>query len=151
LHHFAPISARNTAEFSKLTNFSLRFLSQTMQKRVLNPALLPTILRTLRATLFPNNALAPPRTVPSKGEAQLIKRQCAATLLGLLPAKVAAIFFSTTSRDEQLGQTEELLDCLDDAYLNKHLIFGIVELIVLRLVPELGGRGVQELLDERLG
>jgi hypothetical protein len=72
-------------------------------------------------------------------------------LLGLLPAKVAAIFFSITSRDEQLRQTEELLDCLDDAFLNKHLIFGIVELIVLRLVPELGERGVQELLDERLG
>jgi hypothetical protein len=41
------------------------------------------------------------------------------------------------------------LSCLDDAYLNKHLIFQIVELIVVRLVPELGEQGVRELMDER--
>jgi hypothetical protein len=137
--------------FPKLTFFSSRFLSQTLQMRVLNPALLPTILRTLRATLFPNNALAPPRRPPSDVEAKLIKRRCAATLLGILPAQVATVFFAGASQSEQLRQTEELLDCLDDAYLNKHLVFAIVELIVLRLVPELGERGVQELMDERLG
>ncbi|KAF2680341.1 hypothetical protein K458DRAFT_490009 [Lentithecium fluviatile CBS 122367] len=128
-----------------------RFLSQTMQMRVLNPAILPTVLRTLRATLFPNNTLAPPRQPPSDEEAKLIKRRCAATLLGLLPTGVATAFFATVSQNEQLQQVEEILDCLDDAYLNKHLIFAIIELIVLRLVPELGERGVQELMDERLG
>lgn len=46
---------------------------------------------------------------------------------------------------------EDLLGCLDDSYLNKHLIFQIVELIVLRLVPELGERGVRELMEERIG
>ena len=50
-----------------------------------------------------------------------------------------------------LDQIEQLLDCLDDSYLNKHLIYQIVELIIIRLIPELGERGVQELLDERLG
>lgn len=137
--------------FQKLTPSFLRFLSHTVQMRVLNPAFLPILLRTLRATLFPNNTLAPPRQPPTEEEAKEIKRRCAATLLGLLPARVAAAFFASTSRAEQLRQAEELLDCLDDAYLNKHLIFQIVELIVLRLVPELGERGVQELLDERLG
>lgn len=128
-----------------------RYLSQTMQTRVLNPVVLPTVLRTLRATLFPNNTLAPPRRPPSDEEAKLIKHRCAATLLGLFPARVATAFFASANQNEQLWQTEELLDCLDDAYLNKHLIFAIVELIVLRLVPELGERGVQELMDERLG
>lgn len=128
-----------------------RFLSHTAQMRAFNPALLPTLLRSLRATLFPNNALAPPRRAPTEEEAKSIKRRCAATLLGLLPGSVAAAFFAGVSQDEQLRQTEELLDCLDDAYLNKHLVFAIVELVVLRLVPELGERGVQELMDERLG
>jgi hypothetical protein len=45
---------------------------------------------------------------------------------------------------------EELLGCLDDTYLNKHLIFQIVELIVLRLVPELGQQGVRDLMEERM-
>ncbi|PVH96244.1 hypothetical protein DM02DRAFT_644898 [Periconia macrospinosa] len=128
-----------------------RFLSHTLHMRVLNPAFLPIVLRTLRATLFPNNTLAPPRQPPSADEAKQIKWKCAAALLELLPAKVAATFFATSSPPEQLRQVEELLDCLDDAYLNKHLIFGIVELIVLRLVPELGEMGVQELMEDRLG
>ena len=122
-----------------------------MQTRVLNPAFLPKLLRTLRATLFPNNGLAPPRQPPSDEEAKEIKRRCAATLLGLLPTTVASAFFANKNRVDHLRQVEGLLDCLDDAYLNKHLIFAIVELIVLRLVPELGERGVQALLEERLG
>lgn len=122
-----------------------------MQMRVLNPAFLPIVLRTMRATLFPNNTLAPPRPPPSDEEAKAIKRRCADTLLGLFPVVLAPAFFATANRVEQLRQVEELLDCLDDAYLNKHLVFAIVELIMLRLVSELGERGVQELMDERLG
>jgi hypothetical protein len=130
---------------------SSRFLSHTMQTRGLNPAFLPILLRTIRATLFPNNALGPPRTPPTAEEAKDIKRCCAATLLDLSPPKIASVFFASENRAEQLRQIEELLDCLNDAYLNKHLIFQIVELIVLRLVPELGERGVRELMEERLG
>lgn len=109
------------------------------------------LLRTLRATLFPQNGLAPARQPPSNEEAKVIKQRCAATLLGLLPPTIACAFFATRDQADHLRQVEGLLDCLDDAYLNKHLIFAIVELIVLRLVPELGERGVQALLDERLG
>lgn len=109
------------------------------------------LLRTLRATLFPQNGLAPARQPPSDEEAKAIKRRCAATLLGLLPPTVASVFFANKNQIDQLRQVEVLLDCLDDTYLNKHLIFAIVELVVLRLVPELGGGGVQALLEERLG
>lgn len=122
-----------------------------MQIRVLNPAFLPILLRTIRATLFPNNTLGPPRTPPTVEEAKNIKLRCAATLLGLLPSPVAAAFFASESRLVQLRQVEILLDCLDDTYLNKHLVFQIVELTIVRLVPELGERGVQELMEERLG
>lgn len=122
-----------------------------MHNRVLNPAILPTVLRTVRATLFPNNTLGPARQPPSAEEAKRIKHRCAVSLLGLLPEKIATIFFATDMKAVQLEQIEDLLDCLDDAYLNKHLIFQMVELIILRLVPELGDRGVTELLEERLG
>jgi hypothetical protein len=109
------------------------------------------LLRTLRATLFPSNGLGPARQPPSEGEAKEIKRRCAATLLGLLPTKVACAFFANKNQVDHLRQVEALLDCLDDIYLNKHLVFAIVELIVVRLVPELGNGGVQALLEERLG
>jgi len=44
-----------------------------------------------------------------------------------------------------------ILDVFSDAYCNKHLVYGIVELILLRLLPELGEKGVSELWSERLG
>jgi hypothetical protein len=48
-----------------------------------------------------------------------------------------------------LQDVERILDVFGDAYMNKHLIFGIVELLLVRLMPELGEKGVRELLEER--
>jgi hypothetical protein len=107
-----------------------RFLSDVIHRRMLNPTFLPAILRTLRATLFPNNGLGPPRQLPSDDEVKEIKERCAVSILSLL----------------HIG---EVLSNLEDSYLNKHLIFQIVELIILRLVPELGMRGVRDLMEER--
>ena len=145
-----PITDAVFAEFSRANPFA-RFLSHTVQLHVLNPAFLPMFLRTLRATLFPQNGLAPGRQPPSDEEAKVIKQRCAATLLGLLPTTVASTFFASEDPAEHLRQVEELLDCFGDAYLNKHFIFAIVELLIIRLIPELGERGVQALLDERMG
>ncbi|XP_014560694.1 hypothetical protein COCVIDRAFT_88854 [Bipolaris victoriae FI3] len=127
-----------------------RFLSHTIHTRILNPAFLPVALRTFRATIFPNNTLGPPRQMPTDEEIKTIKHCCAATLLNLVPAKVAATFFASDEREAQTQQIEDVLGCLDDTYLNKHLIFQIVELIVLRLFPELGEQSVKDLLEERI-
>lgn len=133
-----------------LTIGCFRFLSHTIHKRILDPTFLPAILRTIRATLFPNNAPGPSRQSPSDDEAREIKHRCAASVLNLVPPNVAATYFATQDRNTQLAHIEEVLGCLDDSYLNKHLIFQIVELFVLRLVPELGEQGVRELMEERL-
>ena len=53
--------------------------------------------------------------------------------------------------DVQRRQVERLLDVLGDPYLNKHLVFGLIELVVVRLLPELGEKGVDALMEERLG
>ncbi|KAL5115404.1 hypothetical protein ACEQ8H_006704 [Pleosporales sp. CAS-2024a] len=126
-----------------------RFLSNLIRKRLLDPALLPAMLRTFRATLFPNNALAPPRQPPSEAEVQEIKQRCAVSIHSLLPPRVAAVMFASEERKIQIWHIEEVISCLEDAYLNKHLIFQIVELIILRLIPELGERGVGDLMEER--
>lgn len=149
--YFAPIS---TTLYSKVqyTNYKLsRFLSHIIRTRILNPALLPVALRTVRATLFPNNALGPPRQIPTEDEAKEIKRRCAASLLKLLPPKVAVAFLASNNHVAQQQQVEEILDCLEDTYLNKHLIFQIIELLVLRLAPELEQQGVRDLMEERIG
>ncbi|CAE7014348.1 PXA domain containing protein [Pyrenophora teres f. teres] len=127
-----------------------QFLSHTIHTKILNPAFLPVALRTLRATLFPSNTLGPPREMPTDEEAKVIKHRCAATLLDLVPSKVAAGFFASSEREDQIRQIEDTLSCLDDTYLNKHFVFQVVELIVLRLFPELGDQGVKDLLEERI-
>ncbi|KAF2854036.1 hypothetical protein T440DRAFT_465057 [Plenodomus tracheiphilus IPT5] len=147
LHNRAMIGPGKVGETDGVLD---RFLSHILHVQVFNPALVPVILRTLRATLFPNNALGPPRLIPSEEEARAIKSRCAASLLALLPKKVAAAYFTTSDREVHLQHIEEFLDSFEDVYLNKHLIYQLVELIVLRLAPELGLRGVQELFEERM-
>lgn len=54
-------------------------------------------------------------------------------------------------RERRVKEVEEVLDIFSDRYCNKHLLYGVVELIIVRLVPEMAEKGVQELLTDRLG
>ena len=55
------------------------------------------------------------------------------------------------SREEMIMEIESVLDVFGDSYCNKHLVFGIIELCIVRLIPEIGENGVADLLDARLG
>lgn len=44
---------------------------------------------------------------------------------------------------------EDILDVFGDKYMNKHLVYGILELILVRLIPELRELGVSELMEDR--
>lgn len=53
--------------------------------------------------------------------------------------------------DRILSEIETgILDVFSDAYCNKHLMYGVLELILVRLMPELVERGVIDLWEERL-
>jgi hypothetical protein len=63
----------------------------------------------------------------------------------------------TTSDYESADEAKKLsdiengiVDIFSDAYYNKHLIYGVLELVLVRLVPELTERGVGALWEERL-
>jgi hypothetical protein len=43
-----------------------------------------------------------------------------------------------------------ILDVFSDAYCNKHFIYGFLELVLVRLLPELAEKGITELWEERL-
>lgn len=43
------------------------------------------------------------------------------------------------------------MDCFGNKAMNKHLIYGIIELVLLRLIPELGMKTPRELLVDRIG
>lgn len=126
-----------------------RLLSYAVHTHVLDPALLPTLLRTARSALFPQNAPGPARRTPLPEEQLLIRRRCAETILSLIPVRVQEIYLGPDS-DRRRREAEDVLNVLSDPYCNRHLLYGVVELLIVRLMPELAEKGVIELSDERL-
>lgn len=43
------------------------------------------------------------------------------------------------------------MDVWGDEYLNRHVAYMALELVVVRVLPELGEKSVSELLRERIG
>jgi hypothetical protein len=59
----------------------------------------------------------------------------------------------TAAEEEERILTEiemGIVDVFGDAYCNKHLMYSIIELVLVRLMPELAEKGVVELWEERL-
>ncbi|KAI8721012.1 PXA domain-containing protein [Fusarium sp. LHS14.1] len=134
-----------------------------------SPSHLPPLLRTLRGVLFPNNAPGTTSLFPPSSDAELraLRRRAANALWGLLPKGVGSLYFGgrlwrrgastgegDSSSDEEdllVDEMERLLLVLDDEYCNKHLMYSILELVLVRLMPELSEKGVTDLWEERLG
>lgn len=115
------------------------------------PSLLPMILRNLRVALFPKNAMGPPAPpAPSLEERLEIQNKTARSILALLPKYVAHTYYSTSDEDKITSALEDdILRPFGDEYLNKHIVYGILELILVRIMPELGEQSVSALLAER--
>lgn len=110
-----------------------------------------SVLLGLRSAVFPNNSLGPPAPpVPSLEQQLDLRRNAAKALLSLVPPSVAQTLFNSHDEDDIVLQIEhDILDVFGDKYMNKHLIYGILELVLVRLVPELQEAGVGDLLLER--
>jgi hypothetical protein len=108
-------------------------------------------LRNARFVIFPNNALGPAAPPPPSPKEQIaIRRKAAQEALSLIPQIVARTFFAMDDEEEMLETfEEEILDLFEDSNMNKHLIYSILELVVVRLVPELAEATPTELLRER--
>jgi len=90
-----------------------------------------------------------PASRPIRLPQLLIRQRCAETILSLIPAKFQDIYFGA-GIERRTREVEDVLEVFSDRYCNKHLLYGVVELIIVRLIPEIAERGVEELLEERL-
>ncbi|KAL8670418.1 MAG: hypothetical protein Q9168_005047 [Polycauliona sp. 1 TL-2023] len=145
-HHLirSPLNLLRVGAVDRLLDQYLHHLLLTH----LNPSLIPPVLATIRTTLFPKNAMPPPAPDPPSPEEQIeIKRHCAETLSSLLPAVFSRA--AGLSQQQLVQEVEDELDVWGDAYLNKHLAYQILELVVVRILPEMGEKGVKELMESR--
>lgn len=116
-----------------------RLMSSQITARLTRPELLPAVLQATRGALFPHNALAAARLPPTSAATAEIKRVCADTIVEAIPKLVRTRYFGSADLVLARGDVETtLLDLFADEYINKHLIMSAVELIVVRLFPELG-------------
>jgi hypothetical protein len=68
-----------------------------------------------------------------------------------MPPLLRSTYLASTDRDAQLTVVEGWLDVLGDPYLNCHLVFSVLEVCLVRVLPELADKGPKELMEERLG
>ncbi|KAI4177063.1 MAG: hypothetical protein LQ343_000544 [Gyalolechia ehrenbergii] len=104
--------------------------------------------RFLQTNLFPHNALPPPSPDPPTAEQQMeIRRRCAEALSALFPDILHRA--AGLSREDVVKEVESDLDVWGDAYMNKHLSYQILDLVIVRVLPEMGEKGVKELMEAR--
>ncbi|KAL7950462.1 PXA domain-containing protein [Trichoderma barbatum] len=154
-----------------------RLLSHHIQS-LFDSSHLPPILRSLRGALFPNNSPGTSTLVAPQSEKELLalRRRAASAISDLLPASVARVYFgrrhwrlgglfspgddrgssSSAAAGEEdderiLDELESLLNVVGDEYCNKHLMYSALELVLVKLMPELSDKGVMELWEDRLG
>jgi hypothetical protein len=142
-----------------------RLLHARLTASLATAATVAAVLRALRRTLFPSNALprppAPPPVAagsgpsppPAPDPAALVaaKTRCAATIREALPPAIRSAYLGRGREREQLDVVERWLDVFADPYLNRAVVVRVLELVLVRLMPELADKGVGELLAERLG
>lgn len=84
--------------------------------------------------------MGPPRVPPRPEEVIGIKRDCARAIAQAIPPSIGSRFFATSNQELMTNDIETTLDLFADEYINKHLIIDLVDLIVVRLFPELAKR-----------
>ncbi|KAH9839672.1 PXA domain [Teratosphaeria destructans] len=114
-----------------------RLMSAQIQKRLLSPALLPPLLQAIRSAVFPDNTIGPARVPPTIDEVKEIKRKCTCAIVEVIPDSVKRLYFATKDENEIKNDVQRTLDVFADAYVNKHLLVAALELIIVRLFPEL--------------
>lgn len=119
-------------------------LSSQIQAKLLRPDSLPSLLQAIRTAIFPDNALAEARVPPTADQVDEIKRVCAETVVKAVPEAVRNRFFATTELELMRRDVEGTLELFGDQYINKHLILSAVELLIVRLFPELREDGAMD-------
>jgi len=59
-------------------------------------------------------------------------------IIDAIPEMARRVYFAGAQREDMIKDVQSILDVFGDAYLNRHFVFAVVEVIVVRLFPEMG-------------
>lgn len=131
---------------------------------------LPNILANLRTILFPDNTLpSGGTTVPILGadpraQKRQARRDASLAILNAVPARVAKTFYAPiidltgTAGEQEAQALEQMIAAVEedilapfgeDDYVMRHLVYAIVDRIIVAVFPELGRQSVSDLLAEK--
>lgn len=126
------------------------FLSDLFRSHVTSQELLIRILALARTALFPNGAMGPPKPYPTPAEQAAMRDAAREAILGRIPRVVKVHYFGD-DETEWKRAVDGMLDILGEKEVNKHMVYQVLELVVVRLVPEIGEVEVWKLMGERVG
>ncbi|ORZ23239.1 hypothetical protein BCR42DRAFT_131983 [Absidia repens] len=113
-----------------------RFLEQTIL-HVLSEPFLVFYLRLGRDLLWPDGVLIQrgPAVTPLQREQMRIRAE--RLLVVALPQPVAKALFGTTDLNQLQSHLHDTLAPLQHKYINKHLIYLLIDLVISKVFPEL--------------
>lgn len=124
-------------------------LSDLFKAHLASPELLAKVLASSRAALFPSGSMGPPRPYPTREEQVAIREAAVQALLQRIPTLLKRHYFGANEH-EWREPIERHLDLFGEREVNRHLVYQILELVVVRLVPEIGETKIYKLMAERV-
>lgn len=111
----------------RLGTVANRIVSQLLAKTLRRDEVVARVLKTARLALFPTGYMGPPRVVPTEEEQANMRQR----VLELLTKKFGRL---APAGHESVNH---LLCAFDSPHINKHLVYRILELLIVEVYPEL--------------
>ncbi|KAK9235477.1 PXA domain-containing protein [Lipomyces kononenkoae] len=125
-----------------------RLLSHFFHKYIMTSQFACSVLALSRQTLFPNNGpMAEPRIYPDDAEKGAILKRVYGNILRVVPMRVRKQVLG----DDALQGLEELLSPFENKFANKHLLYFLFDMVIVKVLPELALKTPEELKVWRLG
>ncbi|KAK7208406.1 PXA domain-containing protein [Myxozyma melibiosi] len=125
-----------------------RLLAHFFKKYILTSQFACSTLAVSRQTLFPNNdSMAAPRPYPSDEEKTQILNRVHRNILRVVPARMRKQILGEDAREG----VEELLSPFENKFANKHLLYFLFDIVIIKLLPEMAEMTPEELKEWRLG